>query len=84
MKYTMNANDIGYNSSSAEVEALRRALEIRSLSKEMGHGAWSQCGRETYVWETPLLRGSLEVETVTICETSGTVTYMRAEVALAC
>lgn len=84
MKYTMNANEIRYNSSSAEVEAMRRALEIRTLSKEMGSSAWSNSGQETYVWETPLRRGSLEVETVTVCEASGTVTYMRTEIAQAC
>lgn len=85
MKYTLNYNDIGFNSSSEEVEALRRALEIRSISREMGKQAWqSQDGVETYVWETPLRGGFSEVETVMICERSETITYTRAEIAQAC
>jgi hypothetical protein len=82
MKYTMNYKDIGYNSSSAEVEALRRAVEIRSLSKEMGRNIRTDNGVETHVWKTPLRRGRLEVETVTVCEMSGRVTYAR-EIGLA-
>jgi len=84
MKYTLNYNDIGFNSSSDEVEAMRRALEIRSLSREYGNQAGHNSGLETYVWETPLTRGALEIETVTVCEESGVVTYMRTEVAQAC
>ncbi|HIB64380.1 MAG TPA: hypothetical protein EYO33_04505 [Phycisphaerales bacterium] len=84
MKYTLKYNDIGFNSSSEEVEALRRALEIRSISREMGKSAWqAQNGNETYVWETPLRGGFCEVETVSICERSGTITYTRAEIAQA-
>ena len=79
----MNYRDIGYNSSSAEVEALRRAVEIRSLSKEMGRQVPTENGIETHVWETPLRKGALEVETVTVCERSGQVTYARHESALA-
>lgn len=83
MKYTMNYRDIGFNSSSAEVEALRRAVEIRSLSKEMGRQFLNDNGIETHVWETPLRNGTREVETVTVCERSGLVTYARHETALA-
>jgi hypothetical protein len=83
MKYTLNYRDIGYNSSSAEVEALRRAVEIRSLSKELGRQVCSDNGVETHIWETPLRKGTLEVETVTVCERSGRVTYARHETALA-
>ena len=63
---------------------MRRALEIRSISREQGNLAWSNSGVETYVWETPVGSGHLEVETVTVCETSGTVTYMRTQIAQAC
>ena len=83
MKYTMNYQDIGYNSSSAEVEALRRAVEIRSLSKEMGRLTQDEHGIETHVWETPLRCGKMEIETVTVCERSGRVTYARHEIAKA-
>lgn len=84
MKYVLNHKDIRFNSSSEEVEAMRRALEIRTVSKELGGRAWHNSGTETYVWETPLQRGRIEVETVTICEVSGVVTYTRAEMAQAC
>lgn len=83
MKYTINYKDIGYNTSSAEVEALRRAVEIRSLHNEMQGKSWNVDGVETYMWETPLSRGSLEVEIVTVCESSGVVTYSRSETAIA-
>ena len=79
----MNYQDIGYNSSSAEVEALRRAVEIRSLSKEMGRLTQDENGIETHVWETPLRCGKMEIETVTVCERSGRVTYARHEIAKA-
>lgn len=82
MKITLKYNDIGFNSSSTEVEAMRRALEIRSMSLQNGNS--SQGGIETYVWETPLRKGHREVETVTVCEASGTVTYCRQEMARAC
>ena len=84
MKYTMNYNDIRFNSSSDEIEAMRRALEIRSASLEKGICAWHNSGVESYVWETPLSRGGFEIETVTVCEASGVVTYSRSEVAQAC
>ena len=84
MKYTFNYNDIRFNSSSAEIEAKRRALEIRTASLEHGKSVWHNNGLETYVWETPLAHGSLEVETVTVCTASGVLTYMRTEVAQAC
>ncbi len=83
MKITLNHNDIGYNSSSTQVEAFRRALEIRSLSRDNGSSAW-RGGVEICTWETPLYRGKVEVETVTLCDRSGVVTYARAERALAC
>ena len=83
MKYTMNYQDIGYNSSSAEVEALRRAVEIRSLSKEMGRLTQDENGIETHVWETPLRCGKMEIETVTVCERSGRVPYARHAIAKA-
>ena len=84
MKFTLNYNDIRFNSSSEEVEAMRRALEIRAISREQGRAAWHNQGLETYVWETPLNSGCSEVETVTICEKSATVTYMRTVIAQAC
>ena len=83
MKYTLNYNDIRFGSNSDEVEALRRALEIRAFAKEQGRAAWHNSGAETYVWETPLANGMFEVETVTICEVSQVVTYMRTEIAQA-
>ena len=83
MKYTINYKDIGYNTSSAEVEALRRAVEIRSLNNEMKGKSWKIDGVETYVWETALCHGSFEVEIVTVCESSGVVTYSRTETAIA-
>lgn len=83
MKITLNYNDIGFNSSSTEVEAMRRALEIRTMSLQNGNSSQG-CGPETYVWETPLRKGHREVETVTVCEASGTLTYSRQEMAQAC
>ena len=84
MNYTMNYQDIVYNSSSDEVEAMRRALEIRTASREVGAKAWHSSGKETYVWETPYSGDRVEVETVTICESSGIVTYLRTEINQAC
>lgn len=84
MTYTINARDINYNSSSDEIEALRRAVEIRSIHRELDRLEPSSNGVETYVWETPLRCGALELETVTICEESGLVTYSRREIAQAC
>lgn len=83
MKYTLRYNDIRFGSNSDEVEALRRALEIRAACKEQGRMAWHNSCTETYVWETPLANGLFEVETVTICEESQVVTYMRTEIAQA-
>lgn len=83
MKYTINYKDLGFNSSSAQVEALRRAVEIRSLNRELGLWLQDQEGVETHVWETPLQDGVIEVETVTLCDRSGRVTYARHEIAQA-
>jgi hypothetical protein len=83
MKITVKYTDIGYNSSSTELEAFRRALEIRSMTRENGNSAWVS-GVETCVWTTPLCTEQAEVETVTVCEESGVVTYARIEVAIAC
>lgn len=83
MKYTMNYKDIGFTTNSAQVEALRRAVEIRSLSNELGQGFRNEDGIETHIWKTPLRRGRTEIETVTVCESSGRVTYARQEIAKA-
>lgn len=83
MKYTLRYGDIRFGSNSEEVEALRRALEIRSACREQGRMAWHNSGAETYVWETPLRNGCFELETVTVCEETQIVTYLRTEIALA-
>ena len=49
----------------------------------MGRLAQDDNGVETHVWETPLRNGRLEIETVTVCERSGRVTYARHEIAKA-
>ncbi len=79
MTYRFNTRDLGYHSCSAEVEAFRRALEIRQHSR--AHGSeYGQLrlvceGVEVYVWKTPLAQGGVEVETVSVDEEAGIVTY---------
>lgn len=86
MKYQFNINEIRFNSNSAQVEAYRRALEIRELvlAQDGVCPRTANRRRETYSWETPLVNGCLEIETVTIDRDAGRVTYIRSEVAQAC
>ncbi len=86
MKYQFSIKDIRFNSSSAQVEAYRRSLEIRQLVFERDgvNPRTATRRKETFVWETPLYNGALELETVTIDQDSDTVTYIRSEIAQAC
>ena len=86
MKYVINCKDIGFNSSSAQVEAYRRALEIRQLvfEREGVNPRTASRRKETFVWETPLCNGCLELETVTVDQNSGLITYIRSQIAQAC
>jgi hypothetical protein len=83
MKYQFSTKDIGFNTNSAQVEAYRRALEIRQfvLERDGVDPRLAQRRKETFCWETPLDNGGLEVETVTIDQTSSTVTYIRSQIA---
>lgn len=86
MKYTFSTKDIGFNTNSAQIEAYRRALEIRQivLEREGVNPRMARRQRETFCWETPLANGALEIETVTIDQSAGTVTYIKSEIAQAC
>jgi hypothetical protein len=86
MKYQFSTKEIGFNTNSAQVEAYRRALEIRQfvLEREGVNPRLANRRRETFCWETPLADGCLEIETVTIDQANHTVTYIRSEVAQAC
>jgi hypothetical protein len=86
MRYQFSTKEIGYNTNSAQVEAYRRALEIRQfvLEREGVNPRMAKRQRETFCWETPLTNGCLEIETVTIDQINGTVTYIKSEIAQAC
>ena len=86
MKYTFSTKEIRFNTNSAQVEAYRRALEIRQivLEREGVNPRTANRRKETFFWETPLLNGCLEIETVTIDLDNQTVTYIKSEVAQAC
>ena len=86
MKFSFNINEIRFNSNSAQVEAYRRALEIRelSLSRDGICPRSANRRRETFTWETPLVNGCLEIEIVTVDLDANKVTYVRSEVAQAC
>lgn len=86
MKYQFQMNEIRFNSNSAQVEAYRRALEIRELvlAQDGVCPRTANRRRETYSWETPLANGCLQLETVTVDLNANRITYIRSEVAQAC
>lgn len=83
MRYQFNIGDIGFNTNSAQVEAYRRALEIRGFVMERDgvDPRLANRRKETFCWETPLDNGKLEVETVTIDQGTSTITYIRSQIA---
>lgn len=83
MKYQFSTKEISFNTNSAQVEAYRRALEIRQfvLERDGVNPRLANRRKETFCWETPLDNGALEIETVTIDQTSATVTYIRSQIA---
>lgn len=86
MKYQFSTNDIGFNTNSAQVEAYRRALEIRqfALERDGVNPRLANRRKETFCWETPLPNGCLEIETVTFDQNVGSITYIRSQIAQAC
>lgn len=86
MKYQFNTKDIKFNTNSAQVEAYRRAIEIRQfvLEREGVNPRLANRRKETFCWETPLANGCLEIETVTFDQSTGLVTYICSQVAQAC
>lgn len=86
MKYQFRINEIRFNADSAQVEAYRRALEIRELvlARDGVSPRTAVRRRETYSWETPLCDGSIEVETVSVDLDANILTYIRTAVARAC
>ena len=85
MKWNLNTRDIGFNSSSEQLEAFRRAVEIRDLVRSRdGFKPGKVDGLESYVWETKLGNGRLELEHVTIDSGSESLTYARSEFGQAC
>lgn len=86
MKIQIRLSQIGYSTSSAHVEAYRRALEIRQavLESEGVDPRRAVRRKETFCWETPLPQGGWELETVTIDQVQDRLTYIRSIVAQAC
>lgn len=83
MRYQFCTKDIGFNTNSAQLEAYRRALEIRqfALERDGVNPRLANRRKETFCWETPLENGGLEIETVTIDQANATVTYIRSCIA---
>lgn len=73
MTVSFHIKDITYHSDATQVEAYRRAIEIREFSQKNGNstGAGSV---ETFTWTTRV-DGALEVETVKFDHKKGLISY---------
>lgn len=73
MNITLNLNDLNFSSSQAQVEAYRRAIEIRELHQPLNSN--SEAARfEKFVWRTPTPQG-VELEEVAIDNELQTLSY---------